>query len=74
MVKGSGMSTAEGVAREVTGEVRGAGEKPGCVKGWEDKRRMACVREGWKRPPCGECLRRWQGRTWPAVKKAENVL
>lgn len=32
-VKGSGMSTAEGVCEEVTGEVRGAGEKPGCVKG-----------------------------------------
>lgn len=45
-VKGSGMSTAEGVDREVTGEVRAAGAKPGWMKGWADKRRMAWVRAG----------------------------
>lgn len=35
---------------------------------------MAWVRAGWKGPPKGECLRRWQGRTWPWVKKVEKIL
>lgn len=35
---------------------------------------MACVMQGWKRPPWGECFDRWQGRTWPWVKKEEKSL
>jgi hypothetical protein len=35
---------------------------------------MAWVRAGCKGPPWGECLERWQGRTWPWVKKVVRVL
>jgi hypothetical protein len=42
--------------------------------GGEERRRIAWVMAGWKGPPKGECLRRWQGRTWPWPKKAEKVL
>ena len=35
---------------------------------------MAWVRAGWKGPPKGEWRRRWQGRTWPEVKKLETNL
>jgi hypothetical protein len=31
----------------------------------EERRRMASVKVGWKRPPWGECLSLWVGRTWP---------
>lgn len=39
-----------------------------------DKRRMASVKVGWKRPPCWECFKRWVGRTWPYVKKDAKAL
>lgn len=33
-------------------------------KGWEERRRIACVIVGWKRPPwTGEYAPRWVGRT-----------
>lgn len=34
-------------------------------EGGVDRRRIACVTLGWNGPPKGECLSRWQGRTWP---------
>ena len=44
-------------------------------KGWEERRRIACVRVGWKRPPwTGEYAPRWVGRTWPREKKVERNL
>lgn len=35
---------------------------------------MACVMVGWKRPPYGECARRWHGSVWPREKKVERSL
>jgi hypothetical protein len=35
---------------------------------------MAWVMLAWKRPPWGECIERWVGRTWPAVKKVARSL
>lgn len=29
-----------------------------CEKGWDDRRRIAWVIVGWKRPPCGEYAER----------------
>lgn len=46
----------------------------GAVKGARERRRMACVMVGWKRPPWGEWARRWQGRVWPREKKSERIL
>jgi hypothetical protein len=43
-------------------------------EGGVERRRRAWVTAGWKGPPKGECLRRWQGRTWPCVKKVEKIL
>lgn len=52
------------------GRLCGVGEK-GC----EERRRIACVIVGWKRPPwMGEYALRWVGRTWPTVKKVERNL
>lgn len=42
--------------------------------GGAERRRMACVIVGWKRPPKGEWARRCVGRTWPMAKKVEKVL
>lgn len=51
------------------------GEECGVVKGWRDIRRTASIMVGWKRPPRGECPRRWVGRVWPKVKNMEvNLL
>lgn len=71
-VKGSIMSGDLG-DMEVFG---GAWKSEGIVeKGWEERRRIACVMVGWKRPPLmGEYARRWVGRTWPSVKKLERNL
>ena len=43
--------------------------------GGEERRRIAWVIVGWKRPPCaGEYALRCVGRTWPRVKKVERAL
>lgn len=55
----------------VVGEVGGGDGGGG---GGKESRRMACVKAGWKGPPKGECFSRWQGRTWPWVKKVEKNL
>lgn len=43
-------------------------------KGPRDRRRIACVMVGWKRPPNVEWADRWVGRTWPSVKKVDSPL
>lgn len=57
-------------------ETLGVGRSEEVVeKGWGERRRIAWVMVGWKRPPwTGEYAQRWVGRTWPSVKKVERTL
>lgn len=59
----SGPSLSAGVVGDAWGEERGA-----------ETRRTASVMVGWKRPPRGECFKRWVGRTWPEKNQAEVIL
>ena len=45
-------------------------EENGCA----DRRRIACVMVGWKRPPYSEYFVRCIGRVWPNEKNAEVPL
>lgn len=58
------------------GSARGGGVGGGVERRevGSQRRRTAWVMVGWKRPPWGECTRRWVGRTWPRVKKVERNL
>jgi hypothetical protein len=48
----------------------GSEEENGCA----DRRRIACVMVGWKRPPYGEYFVRCIGSVWPNEKNAEEAL
>jgi hypothetical protein len=71
-VNGSVMSGDLGFSEGEEWAVLGLGseEENGCA----DRRRIACVMVGWKRPPYCEYFVRCMGRVWPKEKNAEVAL
>lgn len=65
-VGGVGVAVVERAGNEDGGKV--------FVNGARERRRIACVIVGWKRPPWGECARRWVGRVWPREKNVARAL
>jgi hypothetical protein len=72
VVKGSVRSGDLGLREGEEWEVLGLGSE--AENGWAERRRIAWVMVGWKRPPCGEYLVRCIGRVWPNEKNADVNL